>query len=94
MAFSVNSDCDPLALFCFSLLHLFDHHRKNLCDIADDPHIRYVKDGRVLVFVYRYDVAGADHARYMLGGTGDSTCNVELRCDDLAGLADLMKKNG
>ena len=26
----------------------------------------------------------------MLGGTGDSTCNVELRCDDLAGLADLM----
>ena len=42
MAFSVNSACDPLALFCFSLLHLFDHHRKNLCDISDNSDIGYI----------------------------------------------------
>lgn len=78
MAFSVNSDCDPLALFCFSLLHLFDHHRKNLCDISDNSDIGHIKDGCVLIFIDRYDISGTDHTGYVLGRTGDSACDVEL----------------
>src|SRR4029077_7513580 len=63
---------------------------EDLEQIADEAVIGDLEDRRLLVLVDRDDDLRILHAGEMLDGARDPDRDVELRCDDLAGLADLV----
>src|SRR5690606_31052234 len=63
--------------------------RYDLEQIAHQAVIGYLEDRRFLVLVDRNNDLGVLHARQVLDGTGDADGDVQLRRNDLAGLADL-----
>ena len=70
-------------------LQLLFQLRQYLEKIGDEPVIGDLEDRRIGVLVDRDDHLGVFHAREMLDGPGNSASDVEIRGDDLSGLADL-----
>ncbi len=65
--------------------------RDDLVHVADDAEVAELEDRRVRVLVDRDDHVRALHADLVLDRAGDAERDVELRRDDLAGLADLRR---
>ena len=59
-------------------------------EVTDHEHVGEVGDGRVRVAVDGDDRRGGLHADLVLDRAADAHREVELRLDDLAGLADLL----
>src|SRR5688500_18529689 len=83
-AASWRCEASPLAL-----VDLLGHGREHRVEVADDAEVDELEDRRLLVLVDRDDRLGGLHAGPVLDGAGDAVGHVELRGDDLAGLADL-----
>ena len=62
----------------------------DLEQVADDDHVRELGDRRVRVAVDRDDRPGRLHPDLVLDRPADAEREVQLRLDDLAGLADLL----
>ena len=62
--------------------------------ITDEAVVGNLEDRGFLVLVDGDDDLRVLHAGQMLDGAGDADRDVELRCDDLAGLADLPVVRG
>src|SRR3954462_1838773 len=65
----------------------FRHH---LEQVADQAVIGHLEDRRLLVLVDGDDDLAVLHAGQVLDGARDADGDVEVGCDDLAGLADLV----
>src|SRR5690606_28086100 len=63
--------------------------RHDLEEVAYQAVVGYLEDRRIFILVDRNDHLGILHARQVLDGTGDADRDIQLRRDDLAGLADL-----
>src|SRR5690606_4608643 len=72
-----------------SALQLRDQGRNDVEQVADDPEVSHLEDGRVRVLVDRDDVLAVLHAPGMLRRTADSHRKVQLRPDHDAGGANL-----
>lgn len=64
--------------------------RQQRKQVPHQPDIGNLKDRRLRVLVDRHDRAGVLDAGQMLYGATDADGHVQLRGDDLAGLADLQ----
>ena len=64
--------------------------RKNLEQVANQSDVRNLKDRRFLILVDRHNRAGVLDAGHVLNGPGNADRNIEIRRNDLAGLADLQ----
>src|SRR5487761_1525987 len=64
--------------------------RNDFEQIADQAVIGHLEEWRFFVLVDRDDDLGIFHAGEMLDRARDADGDVELRCHDLAGLADLV----
>jgi hypothetical protein len=69
---------------------LRSHLRHQREQTADDAVIGHADDRRSLVLVNRHDHLRVLHAGQVLDRVRDADCDVELRGDDLAGLAQLV----
>ena len=71
-------------------LEQLDELREHLVHVTHDAEVGDTEDRRLLVLVDRDDVLGALHTDHVLRRTGDAGGDVDVRLDDLAGLADLV----
>src|SRR5215468_3094089 len=71
------------------LLELRGEQRDDLEQVAHDPIVRDLEDGRLGVLVHGHDHLGGPHAGQVLDGPGDAEAEVELGRDGATGLADL-----
>src|SRR4051794_14787324 len=73
----------------FALLDQLGELRDDLVHVADDAEVAELEDRRVRVLVDGDDHVRALHADLVLDRPADPERDIELRRDDLAGLADL-----
>jgi hypothetical protein len=62
---------------------------QDLEQVAHQAEIGRLEDRRIAVLVDRHDAAGVLDARHVLDRAGDADREIQVRRDDLAGLADL-----
>src|SRR6266446_6106066 len=74
----------------FELVQCLRQLGQHLEQIAHEAVVGHLEDRRFFVLVDRDDHLGLPHSRQMLNRTRDPDGNVELRCNHLAGLADLV----
>src|SRR5690554_2703244 len=72
-----------------NLLQLFLKLRYCFKQIRNQAVISNLEDRRFFILVDRNDHLGIRHTGQVLDGTGDADCDVQLRRNDLAGLANL-----
>src|SRR6266566_8106055 len=72
------------------LLHGLGEGRQELEEIADDTVVRDLEDVRVGILVHRADHLARRHPREMLDRAGDTERDVEIGCDGLPRLTDLL----
>lgn len=76
------------------LLDLLDHLGDGVEEVSNETNVGNLEDGSVGVLVDGDDHLGLLHTSKVLDGTRDTDGNVELRGNDLTGLADLERVVG